>query len=128
MRFSYTRYENAPLATTVSFLGNMIGVPMAVMGVFAMIDGEIGTGLAVIACGAGLAFAASAISEKLAAHTQFEKWWKKVKKANLEPQIASSLNVAIEVYNKNPQERTLNKIAVLNPSAATYIRTHRNHN
>lgn len=122
MRVSYTSYDHAPLATTVSFLGRTIGTLMAVGGVMAVFSKEIVPGLVLAAVGIGIAVGAEALSEKLAEHTQFKKWWKKVKKANLEPEIANSLNVAVDIFNKNPQQRTLNKIAALNPDAGEYIR------
>lgn len=51
----------------------------------------------------------------------FKTWWKQVTDANLEPQIAQNVSTAIAVYNKNPQKRTLKKIAELNPAAAEQI-------
>ena len=51
----------------------------------------------------------------------FRKWWKQVEKANLVPEIVKSSQAALDVYKKNPQKRTLKKIAVLNPEAAAMI-------
>lgn len=122
MRISYTSYEHAPLATAVSFLGRTIGTLMLVGGVMAVFSKEIGTGIVVAAIGFGIALGAERLSEKIAEGSSFRRWWKTVKDANLEPQIAASLNVAVDVFNKNPQQRTLNKIATLNPAAGEYIR------
>ncbi|MDO5401019.1 MAG: hypothetical protein Q4F17_08575 [Eubacteriales bacterium] len=121
MKFGYTSYEGAPLATMVSFVGRAIGSLMVLSGVMALFSKEL-MGIPIAALGIGIGIGAELLSGKIAEHTQFQKWWKKVKKANLEPQIAANLNVAIDIYNKNPQQRTLDKITALNPAAGEYIR------
>lgn len=125
MRVSYTSYEKAPLATAVSFLGRTVGTLMMVGGVMALFSGEVLPGIVIAALGFGIGLGAELLSEKMAESSAFRRWWKQVKDANLELQIASSLNTAVEIYNKNPQQRTLDKIAALNPAAAEYIRNNR---
>lgn len=67
MRISYTKYENAPLATACSFLGNVVGGLMAGSGLVAVFSKEFCMGLALIAVGIGLVAGATVLSEK---------WWK----------------------------------------------------
>jgi ATP phosphoribosyltransferase regulatory subunit len=63
----------------------------------------------------------SAVLDAASDNKAFKKWWKQITDANLEPEIAKSTYIAMEIYNKNPQKRTLDKIAQLNPSAAEMI-------
>ncbi len=51
----------------------------------------------------------------------FEQWWQQICAAKLDVEIARSQSVAVQVFKKNPQKRTLEKIRVLNPTAAAYI-------
>ena len=85
-----------------------------------MVNGDdVGAGIAMIAFGLVFMVWGKYISN----NKKFKKWWKQVETNNLEPQIAASAEVAIEIYKKNPQKRTLKKIAALNPSAAEMIET-----
>ena len=106
-------YKNSVLATLVS----LFGCAWAIAGIAACAEGEIGGGIVIIALGVVFLVWARSISRNKA----FKKWWKQVKDNNLEPQIAGSADVAISIYNKNPQKRTLKKIAELNPAAAEMI-------
>ena len=95
----------------------MIGAAFVISGIMGAVDGEIMGGIAIILFGAAIFWWGKTIIDDKA----FQKWWKQVTDANLEPQIAASVNVAVQIYRKNPQKRTLKKIAQLNPQAAQYI-------
>lgn len=105
-------YKNSFLASVVSILGSII----ALAGIASAEDDPAITVVCVIA-GIAMLVCGKLISNDKA----FKKWWKQVKDANLEPQIAQSVETAIAVYNKNPQKKTLKKIAELNPAAAEQI-------
>ena len=106
-------YKNSFLASVVSIGGSVLA-----LGGIAMInDSETGTGILMIVIGIALMICGKLISNDKA----FKKWWKQVKNAGLEPQIAQSTETAIAVYNKNPNQKTLKKIAQLNPAAAERI-------
>ena len=105
-------YKNSFLASVVSILGCVL----IMAGIMGIVDGETEMLFALIP-GLALAIWGKIISNNKA----FKKWWKQVKDNNLEPVIARDLNTAITVYNKNPQKRTLKKIAKLNPTFAQHI-------
>ena len=105
-------YKNSFLASVVS----IFGCALIMVGISGVIDGEMG-GIFGILVGLALAVWGRMISEDKA----FKKWWKQVEDNNLEPVIAKDLNTAISVYQKNPQQRTIAKIATLNPEFAKYI-------
>ncbi len=105
-------YKNSFLASVVSILG----CAMVMAGIASFEDD---TTLAVILILIGLVFA---VWGKLISNNKaFKKWWKQVKDNNLESAVAKDLNTAISVYQKNPQRRTIKKIATLNPAFAEYI-------
>lgn len=106
-------YKNSLLATLISIFGCV----WVITGIAAIAEGEIGGGIAIIALGVVFLVWARSISK----NKSFKKWWKQIKDNNLEPQIAASTEMAISIYNKNPQKRTLKKIAELNPAAAGQI-------
>ena len=106
-------YRNSFLASAVSILGCIL-----VMAGIATFGEEAGGAVAMILIGIALAIWGKVISNNKA----FKKWWKQVKDNNLESAVASDLNTAIVVYQKNPQERTIKKIATLNPAFAEHIR------
>lgn len=107
-------YKNSFLASVVS----MFGCAIVLVGIYACIDGEWGGGLGMIVLGIPLIAWGGIISE----NKKFKKWWKQVTDNNLEPAIARSIDTAVAIYNKNPQNRTLKKIEQLNPAAAQLIR------
>lgn len=109
----YFWYKNSFLASIVSMFGGACIV--TAIGSFAA-----GPGPAILMILLGIVLMAwgKSISDDKA----FKTWWKQIEDNNLQPQIAQSAQFALEVYNKNPQERTLKKIAELNPSAAEQIR------
>ena len=105
-------YKNSFLASVVSVLG----CALVTMGIMAAVGGDT-EALPMVIPGLALAIWGKIISNNKA----FKKWWKQVEDNNLEPVIARDLNSAITVYKKNPQKRTLKKIAKLNPAFAQHI-------
>lgn len=93
------------------------GSLLALIGITSINDGDTGIGVLMIVGGIALIIAGKLISNEKA----FKTWWKQVTDANLEPQIAQNVSTAIAIYNKNPQKRTLKKIAELNPAATVQI-------
>ena len=106
-------YRNSFLASVVSIAGS----GAAIFAVIMLATGEIMPGIAGAVIAAGLLYLGKKISEQ----KSFDKWWKQVEKANLEPEIRQSRETAVAVYRKNPEKRTLEKIRKLNPGAARYI-------
>lgn len=106
-------YKNSFLASVVSILGCIL----VITGIGIAGEGDVTATALLILCGIPLIIWGKVISNNKA----FKKWWKQVTDANLEPQIAQDVNTAIAIYNKNPQKRTLQKIAALNPAAAAQI-------
>lgn len=106
-------YRNSFLASMVSIFGCVF----AMAGVMALLEGEILVGLGGIALGMPFLIWAKTISENKA----FKKWWKQITDNNLEPEIAKSAETAMAIYQKNPQQRTIEAIRKLNPEAAAWI-------
>lgn len=106
-------YKNSFLASLVSILGCVM-----VMGGIATFGEDAGAAIIFIIIGIAMAIWGKSISEDKA----FKKWWKQVEDNNLEPQISQNIQLAVDIYNKNPQKRTLDKIEQLNPAAAAHIR------
>ena len=107
-------YKNSFLASVVSILG----CTLILAGIMIVVEEEeLAGGIMLAIVGLALAIWGKNISENKA----FKKWWQQVIDNNLEGKIAQSESVAIEIYNKNPQKRTLKKIAALNPGAAASI-------
>lgn len=106
-------YKNSFLASVVSVFG--CALVIAGIGSF---QNDVALALGCIPVGVVLALWGKQISDNKA----FKKWWKQVEDNNLESVIARDLNTAITIYRKNPQKRTIKKIAALNPSYAEYIR------
>jgi len=105
-------YKNSFLASFVSILGCAM-----VMGGIASFGDDIAAAVVLILIGVAFAIWGRVISDNKA----FKKWWKQVEDNNLEEVIAKDLNAAIAVYQKNPQRRTIKKIAALNPAFAEHI-------
>ena len=106
-------YKNSFLASVVS----IAGCALAMYGIASFGD-EAATAVICIAIGVALAICGKMISSNKA----FRKWWKQVKDNNLEEAVSKDLNTAVAIYRKNPQNRTIKKIATLNPTFAEYIR------
>lgn len=106
-------FKNSVLASIIS----IFGCGFAMCG-FAMFGDEPAGAVFMILLGVAMVLWGRNISQNKA----FKTWWKQIEEKNLEPQIAQNMQFAIDVYNKNPQNRTLKKIEALNPYAAEYIR------
>ena len=105
-------YKNSFWASVVSILGCIL----IMVGIMTFKDDVAGAIISIV-IGLALAVCGKIISDNKA----FKVWWKKVVEAGLVPQIAQNTATAVAVYNKNPQKRTLKKIAELNPAAARQI-------
>lgn len=108
-------YKNSFLASVMSILGCiLVLVGFGISG-----EGDLAATAGLIICGIPLIVWGKIISNNKA----FKKWWKQVTDSNLETQIAQNIDTAVAIYNKNPQKRTLKKIAELNPAAAAQIQS-----
>ena len=105
-------YRNSFWASVVSIIGCVL-----ILGGIGTFSESIGGAIVMIILGFVLAVCGKNISENKA----FKTWWQQVVDAGLVPQIAQNTATAIAVYNKNPQDRTLQKIRELNPAAAQQI-------
>lgn len=109
-------YTNSFFASVVSILG----CTLAACGIGVIIEPEdmgVGVGIVLILLGLALIVQGKRISE----NKKFKKWWKQIEDNHLEPEIAKSAELAVTIYNKNPQKRTLEAIRKLNPAAAAQI-------
>lgn len=105
-------YRNSFLASVVSIFGCIL-----IMGAIASFGDDPAMAVCFLVIGVALAIWGKIISSNKA----FKTWWKQVENANLVPAIARDVNVAVQIYNKNPGKKTLQKIAALNPAAAAHI-------
>ena len=106
-------YKNSFLASVVSILG----CGLFLYGISEFRNYGFEYGLPWFLAAIPFAVLAKIISNNKA----FKKWWKQIEKADLVPQIVKSNHIALDIYNKNPQKRTLKKIAILNPEAVAII-------
>lgn len=106
-------YRNSFLASIVSIFGCFLGMLAAML----LVGGIFLGGIVLAAIAVGLI----ALGKQISVNKEFEEWWKQVKKNNLEAAIRRSRDAAVDVYNLNPEKRTLEKIRQLNPEAARYI-------
>ena len=111
-------YKNSFLASVFSIFGSVL----VLGGILIVIEeGEIAGGILMAAVGVALILVGKSISNS----KSFKKWWKQqITERGLEPHIAASVDIAVQIYNKNPGERTLKKIRQLNPAAADWIQQH----
>lgn len=105
-------YKNSFLASVVSILGSAL-----VLCAGAAFGDDVPLAIMLFLVGVALVFWGKRISNDKA----FKVWWKQVKDNGLEPVVASDLNTAIAIYQKNPQKRTIKAIAKLNPGFAQHI-------
>lgn len=101
-----------------SFIASMISIIGCAMIIAGFADGFQ---IVPILCGIPCLIGGKLYSNWVADRKAFKKWWKQIKDANLEPRIAESEELALEIYRKNPERRTLEKIRALNPTAAALI-------
>ena len=105
-------YKNSFWASVVSILGCVM-----IVGGIGSFGSSIAGAIILIILGLAMAVWGKNISDNKA----FKVWWQQVVDKGLIPQIAQNTATAIAVYNKNPQNRTLQKIRELNPAAAQQI-------
>ena len=105
-------YKNSFWASVVSILG----CAMIVAGI-----GSFAANIAVAIVMIVLGFAMAVWGKNISDNKAFKVWWQQVVDKGLVPQIAQNTATAIAIYNKNPQNRTLQKIRELNPAAAQQI-------
>ena len=111
-------YKNSFLASVFSIIGSVLIIGGIVV---AIEEGEILAGIAMAVIGVALILTGRSISR----NKTFKKWWKQqITEKGLEPHIAASVDIAVQIYNKVPGERALKKIRQLNPAAAEYIQQH----
>lgn len=113
MRIPLLYYKNSILASIVS----TIGICLVFLGATFIFE-IAALGIVFLLLGILLMLAAKNLSERKA----FLTWWKQITDKKLEPRIREDVEFAILVYYKNPQKRTLRKIAKLNPEAAKLIK------
>lgn len=121
-RISYTVYNNSTLATIVSFLSRAI----AMCGIAAAVTGVAGGEFSLLGVGAVIfvvfGIGGTALAETINTYQTNVKWWKNsVEKTGWAAKIPNSVEACFAVYNANPGPWTLNKIQMLNPSAAAQI-------
>lgn len=111
-------YKNSILASIFSIFGSGF-VAMGVM--FVIEEGEIVGAIVMAALGIAMILLGRNISQNKA----FKKWWKQqIEEKGLVPHIVASMDIAVQIYNKNPGTRALKKIRQLNPAAADWIEQH----
>lgn len=106
-------YKNSFLASLVS----IFACGLIAMGVMFFVDAMILEGLAMLAVGIPLFLLGRHISQNKA----FKKWWKELENKGVIAQAATSQEVAMAIYKKDPKKRTLNAIRKINPAAAAAI-------
>lgn len=87
--------------------------------VFIIILGIVGC-IVCFACYLLFQYLAQTITEK----KLFKKWTKELREKGVEAEIASSVDLALYVYNNNKSELTVKYIEKLNPQAGVIIRNH----
>lgn len=111
MRFRI--YKNSALATFFSFAGAVlivVGLPLLFAGVV--------PGIICICIGVGLSF----LAEPTAERKRLKKWIKELNKKGALVNLATSKELAFELYKTEPHRYTLNYIAKNNPAAAAEIK------
>lgn len=109
-------YKNSILASVVS----IVGCIFALFGIHVLVqEGTYGLSQAIPALLVSVPLVIW--GKMISAEKSFDTWWNQIEKAGLIPEIKRSRSVAVDVYKKNPERRTLEKICKLNPDAAKYI-------
>lgn len=106
-------YKNSFLASLVS----MLACGLIMIGIMFLIDGMILEGIIFVILGIPLFLLGRRISQNKA----FKKWWQELEKKGVIAQATTSQEVAIAIYKKDPQKRTLEAIRKINPMAALVI-------
>ena len=106
-------YKNSFLASLVS----MLACGLIMIGIMFLIDGMILEGIIFVILGIPLFLLGRRISQNKA----FKKWWQELEKKGVIAQATTSQEVAMAIYKKDPQKRTLEAIRKINPMAALVI-------
>lgn len=106
-------YKNSFLASLVS----MLACGLIMIGIMLLIDGMILEGIIFAILGIPLFLLGRRISQNKA----FKKWWQELEKKGVIAQATTSQEVAMAIYKKDPQKRTLEAIRKINPMAALVI-------
>ena len=105
-------FKNSFFASVFAILGSIL----VIFSVSQLIDGmlEIPVALLLLAIGVALYL----LGRKISHDKSFKKWWQQVIDAGLEPKLSVDQNLCYEIYKKNPQKRTIEKIRTFNPQVA----------
>lgn len=108
---SWKNYALSKMATFLSVIGTLVRYG----GVLCLFSAVIPAGIICILIGVGFHF--------LAEYIGFEKWKKSVQSGGYEQEIREgNLNIAVQLYNKNPGKKTLKYFELLNPQVASQIK------
>ena len=108
-RMPITIYKKSPLATIISLLGSA----MLMIGIVMLFE-EPGGAVICLLIAVGLMLWASAINkDKL-----FKLWIKELKAKGVIDQLATSKELCVQMYNANPNKKTIQFIAKHNPVVA----------
>ena len=108
-RLPITIYRHSFLATVVSLIGSVL----MLSGLYLLFVQAL-AGVACILIGIVYSFIASAISKR----KQFRLWIKSLKQQGIIALLPTSRELCLQVYQANPQKRTINFIAKYNPAVA----------
>lgn len=95
----------------------MVACGLIMIGIMFFIDGMILEGIIFVLLGVPLFLLGRRISQNKA----FKKWWQELEKKGVIAQAMTSQEVAMAIYKKDPQKRTLEAIRKINPMAAAVI-------
>ena len=105
-------YKNSFLASLISIFGSM----MIALGICLLFE-DLTAGIIFVVSGAVFSLWASAISER----KRFKLWIKDLKKKGAIEQLSSSRELCWQMYQANPNKRTIKFIAKHNPVVAEEI-------
>lgn len=121
MKVTVEYYKNSALASIVHVIGNFF-ISLGFVSIFACFEAFLPAVL-FSAVFFALGYLFRHWAERISDYMAFIQWWgENVEDNLLEPVIKESADFANQIYMKNPQERTLKRIAELNPEAAQLIR------
>lgn len=108
-------YKSSILATIVS----IIGAGFLYGGIVCLFSGAAPAGIICAVAGVGIHLAA----ESMATNAVFNKWRKRVVSNGYAQKIAAGdYSLAVQLYNQNPGEKTLQYFETLNANVAARIR------
>lgn len=106
-------YKNSILATFLS----MFGTGFTLCGILILFQLEA-VGIVILIIGICFMWWSDSVNDK----KTFKLWRKKLEENHIDQLIKTSTAHSVQVYNANPDKRTLEYIQELNPQAAAYIR------